>query len=127
MLKIMIIDNNLTFGQILSDILETRISSTMMTLSASRSDLMDQFRQFSPDIVLIDVQSMGLACFELTKKFKASRLAFRIIWITSYDQPEYIQEAKNSGVDHCLSKNSITTGDLIDIIHIERNGNRIRE
>jgi DNA-binding NarL/FixJ family response regulator len=121
MLKIMIIDNNLTFGQMLSDILRTTFSFSVMSLSGISPDLIGQFRRFSPDIVFIDVQSLGTTCFELTSSFKASHLALRIIWITSYDQPEYSEKAQDSGVDYCLSKNSITTDSIIDIIRIERN------
>ncbi|PKN18390.1 MAG: hypothetical protein CVU71_12905 [Deltaproteobacteria bacterium HGW-Deltaproteobacteria-6] len=125
--KIMIIDNNLTYGQMLADILKTKISSSVINLSANCADLMEQFRQFSPNIVFIDVQSMGTACFELTKKFKAHHLALRVIWITSHDQPEYLQKAKDSGVDYCLSKNSINTDGIIDIIFIERKADKITD
>ena len=122
--KIMIIDNNLTYGQMLADILKTKISSPVINLSAHSDDLLDQFRHFSPDIVFIDVQSLGSACFGLTKEFKAHHLALRVIWITSHDQPEYLQKAKDSGVDYCLSKNSINMDGIIDIIFIERNAYR---
>ena len=92
--KIMIVDNNLTYGQMLADILKTKISSSVISLSANRTDLIDQFRQFSPDIVFIDVQSMGAACFGLTEKFKTHHLALRVIWITSHDEPEYRPESQ---------------------------------
>jgi len=125
--KIMIVDNNLTYGQMLADTLKTKISSSVISLSANRTDLIDQFRQFSPDIVFIDVQSMGTACFKLTETFKTLHLALRVIWITSHDQPEYLQKAKDSGVDYCLSKNSINSDGIIDIIFIEHKSERILE
>jgi DNA-binding NarL/FixJ family response regulator len=125
MLKIMIIDNNLTFGQILADILKTKFSSSVLTLTGSGPDLIDQFRMFSPDIVFMDIQSMGTTCFRLTKSFKASPRALRIIWITSYDQPEYLQKAEDCGVDYCLSKNSMTTDGIIDLIRVIRDPGRI--
>jgi DNA-binding NarL/FixJ family response regulator len=120
MLKIMIIDNNLTFGQILADILKTKFSSSVLTRTGSGPDLLDQFRMFSPDIVFMDIQSMGTTCFGLTKGFKASHRALHIIWITSYDQPEYLQKAEDCGVDYCLSKNSMTTDGIIDLIRVIR-------
>jgi DNA-binding NarL/FixJ family response regulator len=127
MLKIMIIDNNLTFRHILADILKTTFSFSVMSLSGSSPDLMGQLKMFSPDIVFIDVQSMGTTCFGLAGRFKVSHPALRIVWITSYDQPEYIKKAHDSGVDYCLSKDSITTNSIIDIIRIECNTCRIGE
>jgi len=124
--KIMIVDNNLTYGQMLADTLKTKISSSVISLSASCTDLIDQFRQFSPDIVFI-VQSMGTACFKLTETFKAHHLALRVIWITSHDQPEYLKKAKDSGVDYCLSKNSINSDGIIDIIFIEHKSDKTAE
>ena len=127
----MIVDNNVTFGRMLADALKTTfsssVSSSVMHLSGSSADLICQFRQFSPDIVFIDVQSLGTACFDLTKSFKATHLALRIIWITSYDQPEYHKKAHDSGVDFCLSKDSITTDGVIDVIRIERHAGSMRE
>jgi len=122
--KIMIVDNNLTYGQMLADTLMANISSSVISLSASRADLIDQFRKFSPDIVFIDVQSTGSACFRLTEKFKTHHLALRVIWITSHDEPEYLQKARGSGVDYCLSKNSINSEGIIDIIFRERYADR---
>jgi len=124
MAKIMIIDNNLTYREMLADILNTTISSSVISLAASRTDLIDQFTQFSPDIVFIDVQSTGTACFGLTEKFKTHHLALRVIWITSHDEPEYLQKARGSGVDYCLSKNSINPEGIIDIIFLERYADR---
>lgn len=122
--KIMIVDNNLTYRQMLADVLKSKVSSSVISLAASRTDLIDQFRQFSPDIVFIDVQSTGTACFGLTEKFKMYHLALRIIWITSHDLPEYFQKAWRSGVDYCLAKNSITSEGIIDIIFVERHADR---
>jgi len=122
--RIMIIDNNQTYGRMLADSLMTKISSSVINLNPNSADLMDQFRQFSPDIVFIDVQSVGNACCSLTKKFKAHRLALRVIWTTSHDQPEYLKKAEDSGVDYCLSKNSINTDGIIDIIFVERKTKR---
>jgi DNA-binding NarL/FixJ family response regulator len=125
MLKIMIIDNNLTFGQLLADILKAKLSSSVMCLRKNNPGLMDQFNLFSPDIVFIDIQSMGTGCFGLTESFKASHSALRIVWITSYDQPEYLQKAHDSGVDYCISKNSLTTSSIIDLIRVIRDADRI--
>lgn len=125
MLKIMIIDNNLTFGRLLADILKMNFSSSVIRLKANNPSLMDQFKLFSPAIVFIDIQSMGTTCFGLTEKFKTSHRALRIIWITSNDQPEYFQNAHDCGADYCLLKNSITTDGITDLIRAICHAGRI--
>ncbi|MGA9111649.1 MAG: response regulator [Smithella sp.] len=125
MLNIMIIDNNPTFGQLPADIVRMNFSSSVICLKAKNPALMEQFKLFSPDIVFADIQSMGTTCFGLTENFKTSRRGFRIIWITSYDQPEYLQKAHDSGVYYCLLKKSITTEVITDRIRVICRAGRI--
>jgi len=79
---------------------------------------MAQFKLFSTDIACADIQSRGTTCFGLTENFKTSRRCLRIVWIKSYDQPKYLKKAHDSGVDHCLLKNSITTDGMTDLIRV---------
>ena len=125
MLNIMIIDSHPTFGQLPANIVRMNFSSSVICLKAKNPALMEQFKLFSPDIVFIDIQSMGTTCFGLTENFKTSRRGLRIIWITSYDQPEYLQKAHDSGVCYCLLKNSITTEGITDLIRVICRAGRI--
>jgi DNA-binding NarL/FixJ family response regulator len=125
MLKIMITDSNLTFGQLPANIVRMNFSSSFICQKANNPALMEQFKLFSPDIVFIDIQSMGTTCFGLTENFKTSRRGLRIVWITSYDQPEYLKKAHDSGVDYCLLKNSITTDGITDLIRVICRAGRI--
>lgn len=120
MLSIMIIDDNVTFGQMLADMLKTEFSSSVANLGSNHPDLMDEFIMNLPEIVFIDVQSMGKKCLNVAKSFKSYHPGLCIIWITSHDQPEYIQKAHDSGIDYCLSKNSITMDSVVNLIHVIR-------
>ncbi|MFZ1035667.1 MAG: response regulator [Smithella sp.] len=125
MLKIMIIDSHPTFGQLPANIVRMNFSSSVICMKANNPALMEQFKLYSPDIVFIDIQSMGTTCFGLTENFKTSRRGLRIIWITSYDQPEYLKKAHDSGVCYCLLKNSITTDGITDLIRVICRAGRI--
>lgn len=118
MLKILIIDNNQTFRQMLADILRTNFSSIVMCLDGNHPDIMNQFSLFSPDVLFIDVQSMEKNCMTVTKSFKNSQPDLCVIWITSWDQPEYVQKAQDGGIDYCLSKNAITSDGIIGLIRM---------
>jgi len=125
MLKIMINDSNLTFGQLPANIVRMNFSSSFRCLKANNPAFMEQFKLFSPDILFIDIQSMGTTCFGLTENFKTSRRGLRIVWITSYDQPESLKKAHDSGVNDCLLKNSITTDGITDLIRVICRAGRI--
>jgi DNA-binding NarL/FixJ family response regulator len=114
--KILILDNNQTFGQMLADHLRSDLSASVMHLAGYCPDLMKQFKSFSPDMIFMDVQSMEQACVTTTKSFKESFPGLCVVWITSYDQPEYAQKARECGIDHCLFKNALTLDGVIAII-----------
>lgn len=112
----MIIDDNVTFGQMLADILTKKFPSSVVNIGSNHPDLMDEFIMNLPEIVFIDVQSMGKNCLNVAKSFKSYHPGLCIIWITSHDQPEYVQKAHDSGIDYCLSKNSITMDSVVNLI-----------
>jgi DNA-binding NarL/FixJ family response regulator len=116
MLKIMIIDSHPTFGQLPVNIVRMNFSSSFIYLKTNTPALMAQFKLFSTDIAFADIQSKGTTCFELTENFKTSRRCLRMVWITGYDQPKYLKKAHDSGVNHCLFKNFITTDGITDLI-----------
>ncbi len=124
MLSIMIIDDNVTFGQMLADMLKTEFPSSVVNVGGNHPDLMDEFIMNLPEIVFIDVQSMGKNGLNVMKSFKSFHPGLCIIWITSHDQPEYIQQARDNGIDYCLSKNSITMDSIIHLISSIRRAGR---
>ena len=124
MLKVMIIDNHLTFGQTLADTLMAKCASSAMCRRGTDPDLMDQVRLFSPEMVFIDVQSLEKNCCSLTKNLMAFDPDLHIIWLTIYDQPEYIQKAQDCGARHCLLKSSLTTNGIIDLVRTIRHADR---
>jgi DNA-binding NarL/FixJ family response regulator len=94
-------------------------------VGGNHPDLMDEFIMNLPEIVFADVQSMGKIGLNVMKSFKSYHPGLCIIWITSHDQPEYIQKARESGIDYCLSKNSITMGGIVHLIRSLHRAGRI--
>jgi len=125
LLKILIIDNNRTFRHLLADFLKTNFACTVKCLNGDQPDIVNQFNKFSPDVLFMDVQSTEKNCMMFTQNFKASHPEVCIIWITSYDQPEYIQKALDGGIDYYLSKDSITSNNVINLIRMVYRANGV--
>jgi DNA-binding NarL/FixJ family response regulator len=125
LLKIMIIDNNRTFGHYLSDFLQMNFACVVKILSGDEENMLDDFKKFSPDVLFLDVQSAEKKFMAYTKNFKACRRDVHIIWITSCDQPEYTQKAKDLGVVCCLSKDAITSNSVINLVRMVYRDDRV--
>lgn len=50
-----------------------------------------------PDVVLMDMRVRGSSGIELTRRFRAMPQAPKVIMLTLYDSPEYIQETERAG------------------------------
>lgn len=125
LLKILIIDNNRTFRYLLSDFLRMNFACVVKCLNGNQEDILNEFNKFSPDVLFMDVQSTEKNFMTFTQNFKDSRPGVRIIWITSYDQPEYSQKAQDGGIDCCLSKDAITSNSVINLIRMVYKANGV--
>ncbi|MDD2829870.1 MAG: response regulator [Sulfuricurvum sp.] len=92
----------------------------------------EYYCKYSPDIVLTDIKMPGISGLEFAKKVKDDDNNVRVIFLSAFDDKEYLHEAINIGAFRYLSKPTkvpllITTlHEAVLSIHKERN-NRIFE
>ncbi|MDD2949812.1 MAG: response regulator [Sulfuricurvum sp.] len=85
------------------------------------------YREHNPDIVLTDIKMPGMSGFDLAKLIKEDNNDVRIIFLSAFDEKEYLHEAIDIGVFHYLSKPTkvpllvSTLHQAVLSIHNERN------
>lgn len=57
-----------------------------------------------PDVVLMSVRVRGSSGIEMTRRFRAMSPAPKVVILTLYDSPEYIQETARAGADGYVLK-----------------------
>lgn len=57
-----------------------------------------------PDVVLMSVRVRGSSGIEMTKRFRAMSPAPKVVILTLYDSPEYIQETARAGANGYVLK-----------------------
>ena len=57
-----------------------------------------------PDVVLMSVRVRGSSGIEMTRRFTAMSPAPKVVILTLYDSPEYIQETARAGADGYVLK-----------------------
>lgn len=65
---------------------------------------LDFYYQHNPDIVLTDIKMPGLSGLDLSKKIKQDNNDVRVIFLSAFDDKEYLHEAINIGAFKYLSK-----------------------
>ncbi len=76
---------------------------------------MEKVEGFLPSLILVDLRLPGANAFDLTRKIKNGHPEATVIFLCSYDMPEYRETASRCGADYFMVKDS-PTGDYIALI-----------
>lgn len=108
MCKVLIVEDNPTFRQMLKEILYSRFPTMDIAEEPDGTELFSKVETFRPNIIFMDIRLPGENGLELTKKIKMNYQDITVIVLTSYDLPEYRQAARQNKADHFVTKDSPT-------------------
>ncbi len=112
MFKVLIVEDNTTFRQMLKEVLYARFPMMEIAEEPDGSELFRRIDTFRPALVFMDIRLPGESGLELVKKIKRDHPEIIVVILTSYDLPEYRQAAEQSKADHFMTKDSPTQGFL---------------
>ena len=104
MFHALLVEDNTTFRNSLSDILLSYFPLIGVDEAADGGEALTKVEYLRPDIVFMDIQLPGENGLEVTRKIKLVYDYIVIVILTSYDLPEYRQQAFRNGADCFLSK-----------------------
>ena len=127
-LKILIVDDNAPFRQILRESLQTSFPTIAINEVADGAEVLQKVDAFLPDLIFMNIQLPGEDGLQLTKKIKAIYPNMIIFILTQHDTPEYRKAAFQCGANGFFVKTSfswIRLGALVkSFCKIEESGNR---
>ena len=104
MFQALLVEDNTAFRNSLSDILLSYFPLIGVDEATDGGEALTKVEYLRPDIVFMDIQLPGENGLEVTKKIKLVYDYIVIVILTSYDLPEYRQQAFRNGADCFLSK-----------------------
>jgi DNA-binding NarL/FixJ family response regulator len=126
MLKVLIVENNISFREMFKSELLCRFASVEVFEAGDGEELFKKVAFCPIDIIFMDIGLPGQNGLELTRKVKADRQDISIILLSSYDYPEYRQAALSYGANGYITKDSLKWEDISKAVrcHLEseRNG-----
>jgi DNA-binding NarL/FixJ family response regulator len=122
-MKVLLVEDNSTFRQMLKEILYTRFPTMDIAEEPDGRELISKLDAFHPNIVFMDIRLPGENGFELTKKIKMNYPDVIVVILTNYDLPEYRQAALQSKADHFVTKDS-PTRDFLALVESLRPGQK---
>ena len=115
MTRAMIFESNSIFQEIIKNIFSSRFPWLELLAVDDAMGAMEKVEGFLPDLILIDLKLPGDNALDLTRKIKTSHPEFTVIFLCSYDMPEYREMASRYGADYFMVKDS-PMGDYIGLI-----------
>ncbi len=114
--RTLLVEDNLTFRQVVKDLLNYRFPSMVVEEASNGKEAMEIIDNHAPNLVLMDIKLPGENGLELTKKITTKNPAVDVIILTSYDLPEYRQAAMQNGARSFVTKGSSTIDEIADLV-----------
>jgi DNA-binding NarL/FixJ family response regulator len=102
--SILLVEDNNAFRQTLADTLQAHFGAANIAQAGDASSALRELEGLRPGIIFMDISLPGENGLELTRKMKMRCEHTPIVILTSYDLPEYREQAFRNGADHFICK-----------------------
>lgn len=123
-LGILCVDDHPLVRKGIAAILANEKDMKLIAEAGSGAEAVEVFRQFHPDITLMDLRMPGIDGIEATKEIRKIDPDAKIIALTSYDGDQEIYRALEAGVRGYILKESVHT-EIVRAIRVVQSGKRL--
>src|SRR5512132_3625054 len=121
-IRCLLVDDHTLFRQGVRRLLETESDFEVVGESPDAGDAVEKARELRPDIVLMDIGMPGLSSFEATRQIRRDRPETRVIFLSMYDDEDYLAECVEIGGSGYVLKDSPAEQLLTAIREVHRGG-----
>jgi DNA-binding NarL/FixJ family response regulator len=123
-LGILCVDDHPLVRKGIAAIIAIETDMRLVAEAGSGAEAVTAFRQFHPDITLMDLRMPGMDGIEATKQIRQIDPEAKIIALTSYDGDQEIYRALEAGVRGYILKESVHT-EIVRAIRVVHSGKRL--
>jgi len=119
MLRILIIDSNLTFQQSLTELLAKNFPEMEIRSLGNPAEyhrLLRDTEQLDPEVILVDMHTLSDHALSFARTIKQEYPQKTLVLMSSFDMLEYRRAAYDSGADYCLLKDESTFAGIAGLV-----------
>jgi DNA-binding NarL/FixJ family response regulator len=115
MIRVLLVDDHTILRDGIAAILKTADGIEVVGGLSSGEDAVNQFKDFKPDVILMDILMGGMTGLEATRWIKEQDERIKVIIITSEIKKEFVSTGIKCGIDGYLPKD-VDKETLIDAV-----------
>jgi two-component system, NarL family, response regulator NreC len=105
-IRVLLTDDHTLFRQGIRTLLSEEPDIEVAAEAANASDAVVLARQARPDVVLMDIGMAGMSSFEATRQIRKERPETRVVFLSMYDDDDYLAECVEMGANGYILKES---------------------
>src|SRR5476649_133722 len=105
-IRCLLVDDHTLFRQGVRRLLETESDFEVVGEAADGGEAVEKARELRPDIVLMDIGMPGLSSFESARQIKKSRMETKILFLTMYEDEDYLVQCLEVGASGYVLKDT---------------------
>ncbi|HYW45708.1 MAG TPA: response regulator transcription factor [Bryobacteraceae bacterium] len=121
-IRVLLTDDHTLFRQGIRTLLSAEPDMEVAGEAANGSDAVTVARQTRPDVVLMDIGMAGMSSFEATRQIRKERPDTRVVFLSMYDDEDYVSECVDMGANGYILKESPSDQLLTAIREVHRGG-----
>ncbi|MEN6532089.1 MAG: response regulator transcription factor [Bryobacteraceae bacterium] len=105
-IRILLADDHTLFRQGVKTLLAAEPDFEVVGEACNGTEAVDAAGQLRPDVVLMDISMPGPSSFETTRHIKRNRIETKVLFLTMYDDEDYLVEGMEVGGSGYVLKDS---------------------
>ena len=121
-IRIMLADDHTLFRHGISTLIAAETDMHVIGEASNGGEAVERCNELRPDVVLMDIGMPGLSSFEATRQIKKNRPETKVLFLTMYDDEDYLVQGMEVGASGYVLKDSPALQLLIAIREVRNGG-----
>ena len=121
-IRVLLTDDHTLFRQGIRTLLSAEPDLEVVGEAADAFESVTAARQLRPDVVLMDIGMNGMSSFEATRQIRKERLETKVVFLSMYDDEDYLAECVEIGASGYVLKDSPADQLVTAIREVNRGG-----
>jgi DNA-binding NarL/FixJ family response regulator len=121
-IRVLLTDDHTLFREGIRTLLTGEPDMEVVGEAANAFDSVTMAGQMRPDIVLMDIGMKGMSSFEATRQIRKERPETRVVFLSMYDDEDYLAECVDIGASGYVLKDSPADQLMTAIREVHRGG-----